>query len=282
MKRLPEIFGAHIGPSRGHTRSLGIAALIVILSGTAAAQVTLTGTSYVQDFNGLGGALPTGWSVTTAATANSLGTSASFQSAPTNWSASLSTEPRSFRNIASNNIASGANAATQSADSDRALGWRPGDAASRNGAVTLAIANTTGFTNFNVSISLFSPNNVSNDQTYAFEYRVGNSGAFTQLGSTYTTGTVFGAATITANSITLSALNDQHSPVYFRIRGAASSGTSSSGLDVLGIDSFNLSFSGTSIPEPATNAVVVGLIIFAGAMVRRRCRIKKPVAPTRA
>ena len=99
---------------------------------------------------------------------------------------------------------------------------------------------------------------------------MGDTGAFTQLGATYATGTVFGQSTITANSITLSAINNQSSIVYFRVRGTTSSGTSSSGLDVLGIDNFTLSYNATAVPEPSTYAAILGGVALVGVMALRR------------
>ncbi len=230
----------------------------------------LTGTGYSENFNNLVSGLPVGWSVTSNTTSTTLGTASTFQTAATDWNVSLSTESANFRNISGNNVAVGSNSATQSANLDRALGWRPGTALSRNGSVAVELTNTTGFENFSLSVTLFSPNNVSNDQTYALEYRIGSSGSFTQLGSTYSTGTVFGTTTITANSVTLSALNNQSSGVIFRVRGTATSGTSSSGLDVLGIDNFSLNYVATAIPEPSVAAAVFGFCALVLALFFRR------------
>jgi len=248
--------------------------LAIVLSAplvTLHAQVTLSGTSYFQDFNTLGSGLPAGWTVSTGATSTTFGSSVDFASTKTDWSATLATEPLNFRNISSANILSTSSSVTQSANTNRALGWRPATADSRNGAVTFAINNSIGLSNFTLSLTLFSPNNVSMDQTYAVEYRVGNSGTFTQIGATYTTGNVFDATTITANSVTLAALNNQANPIYIRVRGTTSSGTNGSGLDVLGIDDFSLSYA--AVPEPATTvAIVAGAALLGAALYRRRSR----------
>lgn len=232
------------------------------------AQITLTGTAYAQDFNTLDASLPAGWSVYTDASLGSLGTAASFTSTATSWSAT--TPGTSFRNISSDAGALASDGAPiQAANSNRAVGLRPLNAGTRDGAITLEISQTVGFENFSLSLRLFTANNVTNDQTYAVEYRLGNSGDFTQIGSIFSTGTPFGATNLTANSITLSALNNQSSSVFIRVRGTT--GTSQSGnLDTLGLDDFSLTYSATAIPEPSTFATIFGLVVLFGVMISRR------------
>lgn len=134
----------------------------------------------------------------------------------------------------------------------------------------LTLSNTTGFTNFSLSVDVFTANDITASQVYSLEYRVGNSGNFTQI-STYTTpssgASTFNTQTLTATSITLSALNDQSSPVFIRLRGTAASGTN---LDTVGIDDFSLSYSATAIPEPSTYAAIFGGVVLVGVIVRKR------------
>lgn len=249
---------------------IGLVGLLLGMIAAAQGQVVLSGTTYTENFNNLAVGLPTGWSVYTSATTTTLGTSAIFQNSATAWNASLTTETANFRNIAGNTSATDANGAAQLTNADRALGWRPGTAASRNGAIAVALSDTLGFENFSLSITLFSPVNVSFDQTYDLEYRIGSSGSFTRLASTYSTGTIFGTSTLTANSVTLSALNNQSSGVIFRVRGTTATGTESGGLDVLGIDNFTLNYSATAIPEPAVTTAALGLSALLLAVVYRR------------
>lgn len=249
------------------------AALFACCATISFAQVTLSGASYTQDFNSIGSGLPTGWSVYTSATDTTLGTATTFTTTTTSWSST--TAGSDFRNIAT------FGSSNQSTDSDRAIGWRPLAASSgaRTGAVMLSLANTTGFTNFSLSFDIFTANNVNETQTYSIEYRVGNSGAFTQL-STFTTpdsGSLsLNASTISVNSVSLSALSNQSQSVYFRIRGTATSGTS---LDTIGIDNFVLSYS--AIPEPSTCAAIFGGLALLGAAGWRR-RSKRTTAPLAA
>lgn len=248
------------------------AAIICSFATAARGQITLSGSLYVQDFNSLASGLPSGWSVSTGATANSLGTTASFTSAATPWNAA--TAGTEFRNIASFNLAAGASTSAQHSSVDRALGWRPLTAAGRNGAVTLAIANTTGFTNFGLNFSVFTGNNVASDQSYVVEYRVGEVGSFVQLGNPYTTGAPLSIAHYYFGAPDLSAFNDQSEPLYLRFRGVATGGSGS--LDTLGIDNVQLSFSASAIPEPSTYAAVCGALALLVAALRRRKASERP------
>lgn len=235
------------------------------------AQITLTGTSYTQNFNQLASGLPTGWTVSTGATASGMGNSASFGTAAVAWDSSRDVGGV-FRNTSSDNIVHGSSAAAQSANTDRALGWRPGLAAERNGAITVTFADTLGLTGFSVSLDVFTFNDVTAVATYAFEYRVGGSGAFTQLGTTYTTGTPFGAVTYTFSGSALATVANQSQPVSFRLRGTTSSGTGS--LDGVAIDNFSLGYSviAAPVPEPAAAGALAGLgvLLVCGAGRRRR------------
>lgn len=243
--------------------------------GAVSAQVTLTGTSYTQNFNSLGSGLPTEWSVSTSATLSTLGTPASFTSTATPWA--TTTLGSDFRNVSSNNIAYTGTGATQNANADRALGWRPVGSISaevtpgRTGAATLQIANTTGFHNFSLSVDLFTVNITGSSQTYQLEYRVGNTGNFSVL-HTYTTDSTSNSSysnptTLTANSVTLSALNNQSSSVFIRLRGTSTAGATN--LDQIALDNFSLNYSTTAVPEPSTYAAILGAVALLGVALRK-------------
>ncbi len=172
-----------------------------------------------------------------------------------------------FRNIASylgSSVGDSSNA--QSSNMNRALGWRPNSVSTRNGAVTLHIANTLGLRDFSVAVTLFTANNVGEaDQSYSFEYRLGDIGDFVTLG-TYTTSAPFDPIELSASSLTLEALDNQSSAVFFRVRGTSTAGTSN--LDTLGIDNFSLTYS--AIPEASTYAALLGAASLAGALIYRR------------
>jgi hypothetical protein len=245
--------------------------VLVLAAGTlASAQVNLTGISYTQNFNNLASGLPIGWSVQTSATLNTLGNSGSFTNAATTWAAG--TALTDFRNVASDNIAFGSTSVTQAADPNRAVGWRPLAAATdaRSGSIMLAIANTVGFENFSASVHVFTGNDsATSSQAYVWEFRVGGAGNFTPLATylTPTTGaTGFNAQTFTADAVTLAALNNQPDIVYFRLRGAATAGTS---LDSIALDDFSLGYSAVAVPEPSTYVVALGAMALLSAAIRR-------------
>lgn len=241
----------------------------IFLVGPSFGQVTLSGISYTEDFDDLLSGLPTGWSVHTGSTDSTLGASGNFTSATTTWASTSSLTD--FRNVSSNTVAFGAATGTQASNPDRALGWRPLAAGTnaRTGSLMLTLANTTGFTDFSLSAKVFTGNDGFNgSQSYLLEYRVGNSGAFTSIG-TYTTpitgATGFNAQTLIASSITLSALSNQSSPIYLRLRGTTTTGTS---LDTIALDNFTLNY--TAVPEPSTYAAIIGAVALVGAAVHRR------------
>ncbi|MFA6962761.1 MAG: PEP-CTERM sorting domain-containing protein [Opitutaceae bacterium] len=258
--------------------------ITVALSTTASGQITLTGTSYTQDFDAIGSGLPTGWSVTTSATASTLGTDATFTETPSTWASTTD----AFKNIASNNISFGSNSTAQGNDTNRAFGWKPVGANSgevtpfRTGAVTLKLSNTIGYTNFALSLDIFQTYNTSGIQTYKLEYRIGDSGSFTQIGSDYLTKDASGDFTdynlTQFTSVSLAALADQSSPVYIRIRGVSTSG--SSNLDLIGIDNFSLTYS--AVPEPSTFALLGGASALGLAALHRfrSRRVKSATKPT--
>jgi hypothetical protein len=241
-------------------------------------QITLIGTSYIQNFNSLGAGLPAGWSVNVTTTASTLGASGSFTTAATSWASTTSVTD--FRNVASDDIAFGSSSTTQGNDTNRALGWRPLAAGTdaRTGSLMLTLSNTSGFSNFSLSVKVFTGNDGFNgSQIYSLEYRVGSSGSFTPI-ATYSTpitgASTFNEQVLTANSVTLSALNNQSSNVYFRLRGTTTTGTS---LDTVVIDDFSLSYS--AIPESSTYAAIIGIITL-GCACWRRYQRKNPLSTT--
>lgn len=250
-------------------RLICLAVVFVCFVSIAPAQITLSGISYTESFNSLSSGLPSGWTVSTSATVSTLGTAGTFASTATAWNSA--TAGTDFRNISSDDLTFGVGSPTQNSNSsNRALGWRPlaDSVGAREGSSMLTLAHTTGLTGFSLSVTVFAANDVAGSQNYSLEYRVGNTGNFTLI-TTYTTpssgSTGFNELTLTANSITLSALNNQSTNVYVRVRGTTTSGTT---LDTLGIDNFSLSYS--AIPEPSTYAAIFGAGALAAAAWHRR------------
>jgi hypothetical protein len=219
-----------------------IAVAVTVATAPVRGQVTLSAGTYVQDFNNIAAGLPPGWSVATSATVNTTGATATFTAAAISWTATgVGTD---FRNVASDDIASGANSATQAADANRAIGWRPvGSSAAevgpgRTGALGVNFAPTTGLILTALTVRVFTANDVAGSQTYQLEYRIGTNGNFLPIGSSYTTGPAFNAQTLVADPAVLHALSEEPASIFIRIRGTATSGASN--LDTIGIDDFTL------------------------------------------
>jgi hypothetical protein len=138
-----------------HVRFLSVIVGLVLTVNIGFGQLTLSGTSYTQNFNGSTTmAQPTGWTVVTSASAVSLGTTATFPSATTTWASTTG----AFGNYASLDagLASSATTATQAAATDRALGVRQSSATGFDpgAAFVLHLTNTSGLQSFSYSFKL--------------------------------------------------------------------------------------------------------------------------------
>ena len=242
----------------------------LILAGATVCQgaLTLTGTSYTESFDTIGSGLSAGWSVNTGATASSVGSAATLTTAATSWA----TTTGNFRNVASSDgLNSGDSATTQAASTDRALGIRQTGAFGDPGAAfELNIQNTTGFNNFSLSVSLQMLSVQGFSTTWTVDYRLGDSGTFTSLG-TYSDPGTFGTTSFTANSTDLSSWNDQSQDVWFRVV-ALNAATGSGSRDTFAIDDFSLTYS--VVPEPATWGAIsaLGLLGICGVQTWRQRR----------
>lgn len=230
----------------------------------ARAQVTLTGTSYTQNFDGLP-TYPTGWNTYNNATASSLGTIEAIQyfgkSEPSmrkdlDSSCAGSVNVGGFKNFPSADVSHQDDnyCATPSPNdgySDRALGVRqvsPTNGTHPNldpgAAFVLKLANTTGFKTFTFSFKLQSlDTSSSRTTTWTVDYGVGATPtSFTPVTTTgtMTTGNhVFSNNTITGSFGT--ALDNKSTPVYIRI--VALSATAGSGnRPSSAIDDFTLNY----------------------------------------
>ncbi|NJN34958.1 MAG: hypothetical protein HC817_12600 [Saprospiraceae bacterium] len=207
--------------------------------------VTLSGTQYLENFNNIGAGLSLGWGTKTGVTSNTaLGTDAALTTASTTlWN---STSGR-FNNYASGNIGA---TGDQNSATDRALGVRQTGAVGDPGAAfVVKLANTTGFSDFQLSFKLQSLDATSvRSVNWVLEYATGETPtAFTALNTTPATlttgGSTFSNATVNANLG--AALNNISSPVWIRLRTAAAS-TGSGNRPTTAIDDFILTFSGAS------------------------------------
>ncbi|MES2702297.1 MAG: T9SS type A sorting domain-containing protein [Bacteroidota bacterium] len=234
------------------------------------AQVTLTGTSYTQNFDALGVSTPTGWSVYTGATATGLGTLKSVTGAPglpfhiapdTSACAGL-VVGGGFKNYPSANVINPgvnfcpAGSTTVSATyTDRALGVR--QVSQTNGtfpgsdggaAFALEIANTTNRTNLNLTFKLQSLDTSSpRTTTWIVDYGIGASPTSftpaTAVGTMVTGNKVFSNNTITVNFG--SALDNKSTPVWIRVAALAGS-TGSGNRPSTAIDDFTLTYTNST------------------------------------
>jgi len=223
----------------------------IVVGFAANAQLTLSGTSYTQDFDNIETGLPTGWALFTYASSDSLGTDVSatkYVSAPTRWNWTTG----NFRNVAS---ADGLNASSdttaQNASTDRALAVRqvgytsgafPGT--DSGAAFALQIANTTGFSDFQLSFKLQSLDSTSPRKTtwtvdYGFGAAPTSFTSVTVTGNNTTGDTSFTNETITVNFG--NALDNHNGPVWIRI-AALNQSTGGGNRPTTGIDDFELNW----------------------------------------
>ncbi|HZL42747.1 MAG TPA: hypothetical protein VFD66_05665 [Verrucomicrobiae bacterium] len=228
------------------------------------AQVTLTGTSYAETFDGIASGLPPGWSVRTNATATSLGIPAPFTAMATNWAASSG----QFANFASTISNSGTNftgteaPTNQAACLNRSLGVRQtGSCGDPGAAFVFQIQNTLGLAGLELTIDCNLLNAQGRSTVWTLDYGIGASpGTFVALDTCQDPGT-FGTVRKTVSLGT--ALDNRSENVWLRIVALnASTGTGS--RDTFGIDNFQLNYRAqgvvTPIPlriEPAAGKVVL-------------------------
>lgn len=227
------------------------------MSFASQAQISLSGSSYTQNFDGIGSGLPAGWSVYTGASTTSLGTDVSstkFTATPVRWQATTG----GFRNSASADAFTLAtyttDSAAQAAVTDRALSVRQVGATSSTfpgsdsgAAFVMQIANTTGLDSFTMSFKLQSLDTSSpRTTTWRVDYGVGQMPAsFTAATATGTLTT--GNRTFSNNTINVNfgtGLDNQAGPVWIRIV-TLNSTTGSGNRPTTGIDDVVLSWTGT-------------------------------------
>ncbi len=212
-------------------RLLVPAALSLAFAANVHAQTAITG-DYSQNFDDIGGGLPTGWTIHTGATATTIGTSASLVTAATPWSSTSG----QFANFASNNIASSSSAIVQAADTNRALGVRQTGSLGDPGASFDFNFSTINATVTSLSIDLMTLNSQPRETTWSIQYST-TPGIYVTLGN-YVTG-AFETTTLAYDTTHFGTdLNDKFS-VYFRVVAlTASIGAGS--RDITAIDNFSL------------------------------------------
>ena len=252
-----------------HRLALLLTTLALTTAGRSADAVSVA-TSYTETFDALGSGLPAGWNVWTSSTATDNGSAFTWSTAAIANNAAASASS-AFRNLPG---ASQAWTAALADGTDRALGWRAGNAASTDGSITFTWANTAGWTLTSLSLDLFTPNSAGTAATFALEYQIGSGGTFTALaGKSYTTipvpSTTPSALTVTTLSLTaadLLPLTDQTGQVTLRLNNTATTGTT---WNTVALDNFSYTAS-AAIPEPAAYAWYGGISALALALLRRR------------
>ena len=226
----------------------------------ANAQLTLTGTSYTQDFNSLTtSGIPTGWNVYNTASASALGTLDATYSNSTTWGSYYDTTGcptdvfgTGFKNSASTNNTGSCTAlcAGQQAMSDRCFAVRQSSPTGSHpgydpgASFAFELANTTGMSGFNLNFKLMSLDEISpRVTTWVLDYGVGVSPTtFTPITATGTM--TSGGSTCGTNMITAAlppAISNLSTPVWIRISALAST-TGSGNRTTTGIDDFHLTW----------------------------------------
>ena len=225
------------------------------------AQLTLSGTNYIQDFNSISNGLPVGWSVRINATTNSLGTvvTTNYNAAGNTWGDSKG----EFRNCASaisdegTNFVGTESSQIQSNCLNRALAVRQTSSFGDPGAAfVLQMSNTIGLSNLAFSVDLCLLHTNGYITIWTMQYAVGNSpSSFTTLG-VYTNATNFGA--MTAKYSLGPDANGSSSNVWIRI-AALSAAVGSGNRATFGIDNFSLSWTtnGVLIVQPSITGIIL-------------------------
>ena len=240
-------------------KKLLLLSLLFLIAGRLFAQVTLTTSPYLENFDGIGTALPSGFSVRLSATATALGTPAAFTTAATAWN----NVTGAFKNLASATAGATATTTAQSSATDRALGLRQtGSIGDPNGAFVFQLANTTGKTDLKLSFNLQSLDAGSPRQaTWRVDYGFGV--APTTFTAATTTGTVTtGNTSFSNNTVNVdfgTALDNNANTVWIRIVTMTNT-TGAGNRPSTGIDNFNLSFtSGGGTATPTLTASTASL-----------------------
>ena len=230
------------------------AAFSTLIAITTHAQVSLTGTNYIQDFNSLGSGLPTGWTTRLGVSTTNLGTALAFtntgsSSAINNWSDTTG----AFKNYASaTGLVSNSTTGAQQASTNRALGITPtgtfGDVATNYSAFVLQLNNTAGFESFSLSMDAMVLSSQTRTNVWTLDYGVGASPtSFTTL-TNWTTPATFGTTTLSISSETLSGIANLSDNVWIRFSLLTPS-TGSGSRDRIGIDNFSLTYTASAGTE---------------------------------
>ena len=250
----------------------------------ANAQITLSGTSYTENFDGLG-TMPDGWNTYNSATITSLGTLEGLGSPLPGYPSVLRPDTTcialvltgGFKNFPSATVCSAGDdwcAVVPPSYSNRALGVR--QVSYSNGthphldsgaAFALQLANTSGFSHFNLSFKLQSLDTSSpRVTTWKVDYGFGASPTSFMIAPAVGTMTT-GGNTFSNNTVNVdfgSALDNQAGPVWIRIV-AHDPSTGSGNRPSSAIDDFSLTYNNTTGVNNLNTNGTIGLNVLGNA-----------------
>ena len=235
--------------------NIAIAATALLAIRPAAAQpLTLSGSSYTQNFDNIGTSLPQGWNTYSTASTTALGSLATFHTATTPW-ANTSALFWNFASLTNNDgtvLASTAITAIQAAVTNRVIGVRQTGTANTGGdpgaAIVLELNDTTIGSSFTMSFDWLMLNDQTRTTVWRADYGIGaNPTAFIPLGS-WTNGGLLAFQNATnyfgTTNLSFSFGSDsdgQTEPVWIRIV-AVDATTGSGSRCSFGLDNFSLSW----------------------------------------
>lgn len=247
--------------------------------------ITLINSPYTQDFNSIASGVPSGWagiSGTTGAISTSTVLMGAVQT-PTLTATAWSNTGSGFFNYASAiGLTSGSNATAQSNSTNRAFGFQATGSndsldtnvppnATGNGSYVFRIANTLGYTNMSLSLSLQQLNNGTgrsirviyqvasgNDPNTLVWKTITSTGTVNAPGhlgyfSNTVSNNVWGANTVSFTSAQLAELENKSTNVWFRILMLRSTGSGT--RPKIAIDNFSLSWTSTPSKVALSNVI---------------------------
>lgn len=199
--------------------------------------ITLTGTSYTQDFDGVSAGLPFGWSVYTGASLSAVGNPVAFNVNPVDWGSFTG----SFRNSASATGLLGADVlATQSASTNRAIGIRQTGSFGDPGASINVALNTLGKNIKGLSFKAQILSSQARSTTWSVQVGLGAAPTSWETLAVFNDPGQFGSTDFVFTEADLAKMT--HQPfVWLRIV-ALSNSIGGGNRDTFGIDDFSLTY----------------------------------------
>jgi hypothetical protein len=240
--------------------------ILLVSSVTNAATVAITAGTYTQNFDSLGvvsvGEPLPGWLLRNGATATTMGSAGSLVSGMKTWADTGG----GFKNVSSNDIDSGGDAAAQNANTNRALSMRQVNIQGNPGMSVNFNFSSTGVLLDTISFDLLMLNVAAKSTTFNIQYGLGASpSSFVSLGSWADPG-VLGSTSFTFDRSDFGSDLDGKTQVWLRIVALQAATGTGNVYDAVGIDDFSISAS--AVPEPS--AMLLGAIGVVGMLRRRR------------